>query len=70
MSAYEIIGITGTAFVLFAFMQNEEKQIRLFDLVGAILFCVYGILTKTYSTAFLNLILIGVQCYKLFLKER
>ena len=70
MSAYEIIGITGTTFVLLAFMQNEERQIRMLDLIGAILFCIYGALTKTYSTAFLNLMLVGIQLYKLFKKER
>jgi len=61
----EIIGILGTSFVLLAFMQNNEKKIRIYDLIGAVLFCIYGLLTKTYSTALLNFVLIGIQMYKL-----
>lgn len=62
---HELIGITGTAFILVAFLCNSQKRIRQFDLVGAALFVLYGFLTKTWSTAVLNLALICIQVYKL-----
>lgn len=63
---YEILGILGTCFVLFAFLRNSEEQIRILDAIGAVLFVAYGILTKTWSTATLNIALVGIQVYKLF----
>ena len=42
----EILGIIATLFVLAAFMLNDVKQIRIVDLIGAILFVIYGILIQ------------------------
>lgn len=67
----EFIGILGTLFILLAFILNGEFKIRLFDLVGAVLFVIYGITINSFSTILLNGILIGVQLYKLYkLKSR
>lgn len=62
---YEIIGISGTILILVAFLNNSEKKIRFFDAIGAVCFVVYGLLTRTWSTAILNLALIGIQAVKL-----
>lgn len=62
----EFIGILGTLFILLAFILNGEFKIRLFDLVGAVLFVIYGITINSFSTILLNGILIGVQLYKLY----
>ena len=51
--------------MLIAFVCDTEKQIRKLDLYGAVLFCMYGLITRTYSTALLNFVLIGIQIYKL-----
>ena len=61
----ELIGITATCFILLAFLCNTEKNIRLLDMVGAVLFVVYGLLTRTWSTMGLNIALIIIQLFKL-----
>ena len=53
----EILGIIATLFVLAAFMLNDVKQIRIVDLIGAILFVIYGILIHSLSVSLLNGIL-------------
>ena len=55
----------GTIFVLLSFIQNDEKKIRKINILGAILFVCYGLITKTYSTAFLNLCLCIIHIVKL-----
>lgn len=61
----EIIGILGTLFIIFAFMQNNEVKIRVLDSIGAILFIIYGVSIGSLSTILLNGILIAIQLYKL-----
>ena len=62
----EIIGTIGTIIILLAFTFNEEREIRIYDALGAAFFVVYGILTRTWSTAILNGFLICINCYKIF----
>ena len=61
----ESIGIIATLFIVLAFSLNGELKIRIFDLVGAVLFVVYGCLIKSFSTVLLNGILTGIQIYKI-----
>lgn len=65
----EILGIIATLFVLAAFMLNDVKQIRIVDLIGAILFVVYGILIHSLSVSLLNGILIIIHLYKLIKRK-
>lgn len=62
---YEIIGLCGTVFILIAFLFNTEKQIRIFDMIGSVLFVVYGALIGAYSNVVLNGTLILVHILKL-----
>lgn len=62
----EIIGTIGTIIILLAFTFNEEREIRIYDALGAAFFVAYGILTRTWSTAVLNAFLICINCYKIF----
>lgn len=62
----EFIGILGTLFIIIAFTFNGELKIRIFDLIGAILFVIYGITIKSFSTILLNGILIIIQIYKIY----
>ena len=57
---YELIGVIATLFIVVAFSLNGELKIRLFDLVGAILFVVYGVLIKSFSIVLLNAILVAI----------
>lgn len=57
----EALGIIGTLFILVAFLQKGELKIRILDLVGAILFIIYGITIGSFSTIFLNGALVIIQ---------
>ena len=61
----EIFGIIGTIIILLAFSFTGERKIRIFDIIGAVFFVIYGIITKTWSTFILNLFLIFIHIYKL-----
>lgn len=67
---YELLGLLGTIFVLLSFIQNDEKKIRKINIIGAVLFVCYGLITKTYSTAFLNFCLCIIHVIKLGLINR
>ena len=65
----EWIGILGTLFIILAFTMNGERKIRVFDLIGAILFIVYGFTISSPSTIILNVVLALVQAYKLLRRK-
>ena len=63
---YEIIGIVGTVIVLIAVSFKTTSfwgsfWFRLFNLIGSIIFLVYGILLPALSTAILNGALIAIN---------
>lgn len=62
---YELIGLLGTAIILIAFLFNTERQIRIYDMIGSVLFVVYGALIGSYSNVILNGVLIIVHVVKL-----
>lgn len=66
----ELLGIIGTLFIVLAFSLDGEIKIRLFDLIGAILFVIYGFLINSFSTILLNIILTIIQIYKLYKLRR
>lgn len=63
--SYELIGITGSLMIILAFLFKDIVKVRVADTVGAMLFVVYGVLIHSFSTVFLNLVLIGVQVVQL-----
>lgn len=66
----EWIGIAGTLCILIAFLQKGELKIRTLDLIGAILFVIYGITIASFSTILLNMALIVIQLIFIYkLKE-
>ena len=67
---HEYVGILGSIIIVLAFAMKQEKYIRIFDMVGAALFVVYGILIHSFSNVFLNSILILINIYRLYKKEK
>lgn len=55
---YEIIGVLASVLVLISFLMHGEKKIRIINIVGAMLFVIYGILIKALSVWLLN----GMLC--------
>jgi hypothetical protein len=58
---YEIIGLLGTLFVLISFLMKEVKLIRIINIIGAVLFVIYGLLIGALSTWLLNAILVIIH---------
>nr|DAO33630.1 MAG TPA: inner membrane protein [Caudoviricetes sp.] len=61
----ELIGLLATLFVLVSFLQKSEIGIRKFNIIGASLFIIYGILISSISVWLLNAILLGVHIKRL-----
>lgn len=67
----ELIGLVSTLFVLISFLFNDIKLIRVLNMLGSILFVVYGILLGSLSVWILNGCLVFVHLYYIlkYLKE-
>ena len=61
----EILGTFASVLVLVSFLMKNEKMIRSVNMVGAIVFVIYGICIDAFSVWFLNGILCLVHAYKL-----
>ena len=64
----EVLGILASVIVLISFTMPNEKLIRMTNIIGAILFVIYGIFVNAFSVWFLNGILCFVHIYKLLKK--
>ena len=60
---YELIGIAGTLFVLASFLMKDYRKTRIINIVGALLFVIYGIAIGAMSTWLLNGILVLIHIY-------
>lgn len=62
---YEILGIIASTLVLISFLFKKERSIRLVNILGAIMFVIYGLLINALSVWLLNGILIFIHLYYL-----
>ncbi|MCL2362251.1 MAG: YgjV family protein [Defluviitaleaceae bacterium] len=67
---HEIIGIIATLFVLVSFLFTNEKRIRQVNIIGAVMFVVYGIIIGAISVYVLNGALIIIHIIKLLNQRR
>lgn len=65
MQNNELIGIFATIFVLVSFLMKGEKLIRIINILGAILFVIYGAFIGSVSVWLLNGCLILIHIVKL-----
>ena len=65
----EFLGILTTLLVLVSFLFSKEKNIRIINIIGALLFVLYGASINSFSIWVLNLMLIIVHLYKLYRNE-
>ena len=63
--ALEIFGYLGMALVLLSMMMTSLKWLRIINMSGAITCAIYGILTNTWPTAWLNIGLLLIQIVQL-----
>lgn len=62
----ELVGILAGLIVLGSFLLKKQRSIRIVNLVGAIIFVVYGYLITSYATMMLNGGLVIVQIVYLY----
>ena len=62
----EIFGYVGMALVLLSMMMTSVKWLRVLNMSGAIICAIYGILTNTWPTAFLNIGILLIQMVQLY----
>ena len=62
---YEIIGLIASVFVLISFIPKDIKLIRCINIVGCIVWIIYGILIGALSVWLMNLLVMIVHVYHL-----
>ena len=69
----EWLGLIASAVVLISFLFSNQIKTRIINMVGCVVFVVYGMLLPAYSTAFMNFALLIVHIVfltKHFIKRR
>ena len=61
----EILGILGSVMVLISFLMKGEMKIRAINIIGAIIFVIYGIIINALSVWLLNAFLCISHIYNL-----
>ena len=62
---FEILGIIATLFVLASFVLSGEMKIRYINIIGSVIFVIYGAAIGAFSVWLLNSILIIIHLYKI-----
>lgn len=57
----ELLGISATLFVLLSFLMKRVETIRSVNIIGALLFIIYGIFINSPSTWLLNTVLVLIH---------
>jgi hypothetical protein len=66
MEITEVIGWVGNVVVIISFLQKNIKKLRVYGLIGALIWVVYAIRIESNSLIILNLIIMGIQSYHLW----
>ncbi len=61
----ELFGYLGTALVILSMTMNSVTRLRVVNLAGAVICCIYGALTQTWPTMVLNLSLSVIHIVQL-----
>lgn len=62
---YEIIGTIASIIILISFLTNKVSRIRVINIIGSLIFVIYGVLISSFSVLLLNSMLIVVHIYYL-----
>lgn len=62
---FEVLGTIASIIVLISFLMKDEKGIRKVNIIGALVFVIYGIGISAFSVWFLNGALFIIHIYKL-----
>lgn len=72
MSVIEIIGIIATIIIVISMCFNTTTikgnyLMRILNIIGSLVFVIYGLILPAYSTALLNGILVFINAYRLLM---
>lgn len=67
---FEILGTIASVIVLISFLMKDEKRIRLVNIIGAIVFTIYGIGINAFSIWFLNGMLFIIHIRRLLVMRK
>ena len=66
MEITEVIGWIGNVVVIISFLQKNITKLRVYGLIGALIWVVYAIRIESESLIILNLIIMRIQSYHLW----
>ncbi|MGA0444868.1 MAG: hypothetical protein ACO3M3_07360, partial [Flavobacteriaceae bacterium] len=66
MELLEVVGWIATLIVISSFIINDMLRLRTVNLIGAICWLIYGILAVSSSIIFLNIVIVGIQSFKIW----
>lgn len=66
INSVELIGYLGSILVAVSLMMRSLLRLRIINLIGALVFTLYGVLLEAYPVAFLNGLIVCIDLYYLF----
>ena len=66
MALLEVVGWIATLIVISSFLINDMLRLRMVNLIGAFCWLIYGILAVSSSIIFLNIVIVGIQSFKIW----
>lgn len=58
---FEIIGFIGSLFVILSYIFKDMTKLRIVNMVGCVVWIIYGLLIHSYSTIFTNLVIMIIH---------
>lgn len=62
----EILGYLASGFVVISLIMSNMKYLRYLNLIGSILFVIYGVVITAYPVAWMNGFAVLLNCYHLW----
>ncbi|MBQ7564914.1 MAG: YgjV family protein [Lachnospiraceae bacterium] len=66
----ELFGYLGSVLVVISMLMTSVKRLRIVNTVGSVIFTIYALIIKTYTTAVLNACLVVINLYRLYEMEK
>jgi hypothetical protein len=64
------IAYIASAFILFSFTLNDQKKLRIFNSIGAILFIFYSYMKADYPVVFINTAIVVINLYYILFNKK
>jgi hypothetical protein len=64
------IAYIASAFILFSFTLKDQKKLRIFNSIGAILFIFYSYMKADYPVVFINTAIVVINLYYILFSKK